>query len=97
LKEVFGQIVSGITVGNDPDLIEASYFGAVIDSDSSSRARALDWLLKRYRFATQASASDRLSALMAYASCPDSSAVTRLLQLSLDANVVRKQDQINLL
>ncbi len=58
----------------------------------TERSRVLDWLLAHYQSATRSSASDRLSALRAYAACPNDAAVTKLLNLALNPNVIRQQD-----
>ena len=71
----------------------SSYLAASLQQQSGeAQARVLGWLLARYRQDGAASASDRRSALLALAACPDPAAASSLLAKALDPTIIRAQD-----
>ena len=80
-----------------PDLRVASYRSAMtMETDEAKLLENFDFLLKVYR-STTGSSSDRSSALYALAYAKSMTILNKLLDVVLDENFVRQQDQISML
>lgn len=87
--DLFEAIVRGESV--HPDLRVACYRAAMMVQDDTVLERNYNFLLAFYR-STSGSSADRVSALMAMTYCKKEVFLQRLIQASLDENIIRAQE-----